>query len=97
MGQRSEGMITTGSQYYDTADVSIDYEWAVAIAFASHACSLYHRIALCITGLIALVHRKNGWIGEQAVLRGCVCITGATNYYAVVWNFVYNIFICIYL
>ena len=97
MGQRAEVIITVGSQYYDAADASIDYEWAVAIAFASQDCSLHNRLALCITGLIVLVHGKNGWIGEQAVSRGHVCITGATNYYAVVWHFVYNIFICIYL
>ena len=95
MGQRAEGMITLGSQYYDAADASIDYEWAVAITFASYACSLHHRLDLCIIGLIALVHGKNGWIGEQDISRGRVCITGATNYYAVVWHFVYNIFICI--
>ena len=58
---------------------------------------LHHRLALCIIGLIALVHGKNGWIGEQGIFRGRVCITGATNYYTVVWHFVYNIFICIYL
>ena len=97
MGQRAEGMITLGLQYYDAADASIDYEWAVAIAFASQACSLHHRLALCIIGLIALIHGKNGWIGEQTISRGRVCITGATNYYAVVSHFVYNIFICIYL
>ena len=96
-GQRSEVMIKLGSQYYDAAYASIDYEWAVAIAFASQACSLHHRLALFIIGLIALVHRNNGWIGEQAVSHGCVCITGAKKYYAVVWHFVYNIFICIYL
>ena len=97
MGQRAEGMITLGSQYYDSADASIDYEWAVAITFASQACSLHHRLDLCIIGLIALVHGKNGWRVEQVVLRGRVCITGATNYYTVVWHFAYNIFICIYL
>ena len=97
MGQRLEVMIPLGSQYYDAEDASIDYEWAVAIAFASQACSLYHRLALCIIGLIALVHGKNGWIGEQGIFRGRVCITGAKNYYAVVWHLVYNIFICIYL
>ena len=96
MGKREEGMIKLGSQYYDAADVSIDYEWAVVIAFASQAFSLHHRLDLCITGLIALVHRKNGCRGEKSISRGRVCITGATNYYAVVWNFVYNIFICIY-
>ena len=69
VGQRAEGMITLGSQYYDAADASIDYEWEVAVAFASHACSLHHRLALCITGLIVLVHGKNRWIGEQAVSR----------------------------
>ena len=58
---------------------------------------LHHRLALCIIGFIALVHGKNGWIVEQAVSRGRVCITGAKKYYAVVWHFVYNIFICIYL
>ena len=97
MGNRAEVMIKLGSQYYDAADASIDYEWAVEIAFASQACSLHHRLDLCIIGLIALVHGKNGWIGEQYILRGRVCITGAKNYYAVVWHFVYNIFICIYL
>ena len=97
MGQRAEVMIKLGSQYYDAAYASIDYEWAVAIVFASQACSLHHRLALCIIGLIALVHGNNGWIGEQAVLRGHVFITGATNYYAEVWHLVYNIFICIYL
>ena len=97
MGQRAEGMITIGSQYYDAADASIDYKWAVAIAFASHACSLHHMLALYITGLLARVHGNNRWRGNQSVLRGRVCITGATNYYAVVWHFVYNIFICIYL
>ena len=95
MGQREEGMITLGSQYYDAADASIDYEWAVVIEFASHACCFYHRLDLCIIGLIALVHGKNGWIGEQAFFRGRVCIKYATNYYTVVWHFVYNIFICI--
>ena len=97
MGQRAEGMITLVLQYYDAADASIDYEWAVAIAFASQACSLHHRLDLCIIGLIALIHGKNGWIVEQVISRGRVCITGAINYYAVVWHFVYNIFICIYL
>ena len=97
MGQIAEGMITLGLQYYDASDASIDYKWAVVIAFASQACYLHHRLDLCIIGLIALVHGKNGWIGEQAILSGHVCITGATNYYAVVWHFVYNIFICIYL
>ena len=97
MGQRAEGMIKLVSQYYDAADASIDYEWAVAIVFASQACSLHHRLDLCIIGLIALVHGKNGWIGEQDFLRGRVCIKGAKHYYAVVWHFVYNIFICIYL
>ena len=97
MGQRKEGMIKIVSQYYDASDASIDYEWAVAIAFASHACSLHHRLDLCIIGLIALVHINNGWIGKQDISRGHVCITGATNYYAVVWHFVYNMFICIYL
>ena len=97
MGQIAEGMITLGSQYYDAADASIDYKWVVGLAFASQTFSLHHRLALCITGFLARVHGKNGWRGEQAVLRGRVCITGATNYYAVVWHFVYNIFICIYL
>ena len=97
MGQRAEGMITLGSQYYDAADASIDYEWTVVVAFASQACSLNHRLSICITGLIELVHGNNGWRGELAVSRGRVCITGAKNYYAVVWHFVYNIFICIYL
>ena len=97
MGQRAEGMITLGSQYYDAAGASIDYEWAVAVTFASQACSLHRRLDLCITGFIARVHGNNGWRGNQAVLRGCVCIISATNYYAVVWHFVYNIFICIYL
>ena len=97
MGHRAEGMMTLGSQYYDAADASIDYKWVVTIAFAPQACSLHHRLALCITVLIALVHGKNGWIGEQAFSRGRVCITDATNYYAVVWHFVYNIFIFIYL
>ena len=96
-GQRAEGMITLGSQYYDAADASIDYEWAVVITFASQACSLYHRLDLCIIGLIGLVHGKNGWIGEQDILRSHVCIKGAKNYYTVVWKFIYNIFICIYL
>ena len=67
VGQRSEVMITLGSQYYDAEDASIDYKWAVAIAFASQACSLHHRLALYTIGLIALVHRNNGWIGEQAI------------------------------
>ena len=97
MGQRSEGMINLVSQYYDAADASIYYEWAVAIAFASQACSLHNRLDLCIIGLIALVHGNNGWVWEQDISRGRVFITGATNYYAVVWHFVYNIFICIYL
>ena len=97
MGKREEVMIKLGSQYYDSADVSIDYEWAVVIAFASQACYLHHRLDLCIIGLIALVHGNNGWIGEQAIWIIRVCITGATNYYTVVWHFVYNIFICIYL
>ena len=97
MGQRAEGMIKLVSKYYNAADASIDYEYAVAIAFASQACSLHHRLDLCIIGLIALVHGKNGWIREQAISYGPVCITGATNYYTVVWHFVYNIFICIYL
>ena len=97
MGHIAEGVITLGSQYYDAADASIDYEWAVAITFASQACSFHHSIALCIIGLIFLVHGNNGWIGEKDISRGHVCITGATNYYAVVWYFVYNIFICIYL
>ena len=97
MGQRAEVIINLRSQYYDVADASIEYEWAVAIAFASQACSLHHRLDLCIIGLIALVHGKNGWIGEQAISCGRVCITGAKNYYTLVWHFVYNIFICIYL
>ena len=58
---------------------------------------LNHRLALCIIGLIALVHGKNGWIEEQSISRGRVLITGDTHYYTVVWHFVYNIFICIYL
>ena len=53
-----------GSQYYDAADATIDYEWEVVIAFASQACSLYHMLDLCIIGLIALVHRA-----EPAPLR----------------------------
>ena len=65
-GKREEVIINLGSQYYDAADVSIDYEWVVVIAFASQACYLHHRLDLCIIGLIALVHGKNGWIGEQA-------------------------------
>ena len=97
MGQRAEVMIKLGSQYYDAADASIDYKWAVAITFASQACSLHHMLDLCIIGLIALVHGKNGWIGDQAISCGCVCIIGAKNYYTVVWHFVYNISICIYL
>ena len=97
MGQIAEVMIKIGSQYYDAEDASIDYEWVVAISFASQACSLHHRLDLCIIGLIALVHGKNGRIGEQAISRGHICITVATNYYAVFWHFIYNIFICIYL
>ena len=97
MGQRAEGMITLGSKYYDAGDASIDYKWEVAVTFASQACSLYNMLSLCITGLIARVHVKNGRRGEQAVSRSRIFITGATNYYAVVWHFVYNIFICIYL
>ena len=97
MGQRAEGMIMIGSQYYDAADASIDYKWVFAIAFSSQAFSLHHRLALCITGFIARVHRNNGWRGNQAVSRGCVCITGATDYFIVFWDFIYNIFICIYL
>ena len=98
-GQRAEGMITLGSQYYDAADASIDYEWAVAVAvaFPSKARSFHHRLDLCITVFIVIVHGKNVCRGEQAVLRGRVCITGATNYYAVVWYFVYSIFLFIYL
>ena len=80
MEHRAEVMIKIGSQYYDAADASIDYEWAVAITFESHACSLHHRLALFIIGLIALVHGKNGWIGEQDISRSRVCITGAKNY-----------------
>ena len=72
MGQRAEVMIKLGSQYYDAADASIDYEWAVAIKFASQACSLHHRLDLCIIGLIALVYRNNGWIGEQDISRSRV-------------------------
>ena len=53
VGQRSEGMIKIVSQYYDAADASIDYEWAVAVTFASQACSLHHRLDICITGFIA--------------------------------------------
>ena len=97
MGQREEVIIKLGSQYYDAADASIDYEWEVVITFASQACSLYHRLDICIIGLITLVHGKNGWIGEQDISRSRVCIKVATNYYTVVWHFVYNIFICIYL
>ena len=67
MGQREEVIINLGSQYYDASDASIDYEWAFAITFASHACSLNHRLDICIIGLIALVHGKNGWIGEQTI------------------------------
>ena len=44
MGQRAEVTIKLGSKYYDTADASIDYEWAVAIAFASQVCSFHHSI-----------------------------------------------------
>ena len=33
VGQRAESMITLGSQYYDAEDASIDYEWAVVVAF----------------------------------------------------------------
>ena len=44
LGQRAEGMIKLGSQYYDAEDASIDYKWAFVIAFASQAYSLYHRI-----------------------------------------------------
>ena len=72
MGQRAEAIIKLGSQYYDAADASIDYEWAVVIAFASQACSLYHRLDLCIIGLIALVNGNNGWIGEQDISRSRV-------------------------
>ena len=90
-------MIKLVSQYYDAADESIDYEWAVVIAFSSQACSLHHRLDLCIIGLFALVHGENGWIEEQAIWRIRVCIKGATNYYTEVWHLVYNIFICIYL
>ena len=97
MGQRAEGMIMLCLQYYYASDASIDYKWAVVIVFASQACSLHHRLDLCIIGLIALFHGKNRWIGEQAILRGRVCITNTTNYYAAFWHFVYNIFICIYL
>ena len=64
MDKRVEVMIKFGYQYDDAEDASIDYEWEVAIAFASHACSLHHRLDLCIIGLIALVQGKNGWIGE---------------------------------
>ena len=81
MVQRAEVIIKLGSQYYDAADASIDYEWEVVITFASQACSVYHRLDLCTIGLIALVNGKNGWIEYQAILRGCVFITGATNYY----------------
>ena len=49
VGQRAEGMITLGSQYYDAADASIDYEWVVTISFASQACSLHHRLDICIS------------------------------------------------
>ena len=84
MGQRAEVMIKLGSQYYDAADASIDYEWAVAIAFVSQACSLRHSLDLCIIGLIVLVHGKYGWIGEQDILRGRVFITGAKKYYTIV-------------
>ena len=84
MGHRTEVMIKLGSQYYDAADASIDYKWAVRITFASHACSLHHRLDLCIIGLIALVHRNNGCMGEQAISRGRAFITGAKNYYVVV-------------
>ena len=97
MVQRADVMIKLGSHYYDAADASIDYEWAVVIAFASQACSLYHRLDLCIRGLITLVHGKNGWIGDQDISRSCICIKVDTNYHEVVWHFVYNIFICIYL
>ena len=62
MGQRAEVMIKLGSKYYDAADASIDYEWAVTITFASQDFYLHHRLDLCIIGLIALVHGKNGWI-----------------------------------
>ena len=60
VGKIEEVMIKLGLQYYDAADVSIDYEWAVVIAFASQACYLHHRLDICIIGLIALVHGKNG-------------------------------------
>ena len=97
MGQRAEGMITLGSQYYGAVDASIGYDWSVAVAFESQDFSLHHRLALCTAGFIMRVHGKNGWREKQAVSRGRICITGATNYYAVVWHFVSNIFISIYL
>ena len=74
MGKREEVMINLGLQYYDAADVSIDYEWAVVIAFASQACYLHHRLDLCIIGLITLFHGKNGWIGEKAIWSSRVFI-----------------------
>ena len=50
--------------------------------------NLHYRLTLCVIGLIALVHRKNGWRGEQAISRDRVCITGATDYCVVVLHFV---------
>ena len=83
MGQRAEGMITLGSQYYDAADASIDYEWAVTFAFTSQAYFLHHRLALCITGLIVRFHGKMG--GEEIKLfRAVTFASQDTNYYAVV-------------
>ena len=35
VGQRSEGVIKLVSQYFDAAYASIDYEWEVAVTFAS--------------------------------------------------------------
>ena len=46
VGQRAEGMIKLGSQYYDAADAPIDYKWAVAITFSSQDFSLHHSIDL---------------------------------------------------
>ena len=72
MGQRAEGMITLGSQYYDVVDASIDYEWAVAVAFVSKACSLHHRLDICITGLLFFHHRidptrlRKEWVDRRA-------------------------------
>ena len=56
----------------------------------------YIYMYLIINSFFPFVRWKR-YLSREPVSHGRVCITGATNYYAVVWHFVYNIFIYIYL